>query len=124
MASRPHVSRRTFLKGAATLAAFGVPAANVLGANETLHIGCRSEEHTSELQSLRHLVCRLLLEKKKTHNNIATHPRTREYLPNLRHMIQLFKHDDKVIVYHFLPPVRRDTRLCIYTASKSTRATH
>src|SRR5205814_3034197 len=28
----------------------------------------RSEEHTSELQSLRHLVCRLLLEKKK---NIA-----------------------------------------------------
>src|ERR1035438_10820779 len=26
----------------------------------------RSEEHTSELQSLRHLVCRLLLQKKKT----------------------------------------------------------
>src|SRR5258705_8854936 len=31
----------------------------------------RSEEHTSELQSLRHLVCRLLLEKKKNHLNIA-----------------------------------------------------
>src|SRR5438045_7556862 len=30
----------------------------------------RSEEHTSELQSLRHLVCRLLLEKKK--NNTRT----------------------------------------------------
>src|SRR5687767_15378902 len=28
----------------------------------------RSEEHTSELQSLAYLVCRLLLEKKKTHN--------------------------------------------------------
>src|SRR5262245_64748314 len=28
----------------------------------------RSEEHTSELQSLRHLVCRLLLEKKKENN--------------------------------------------------------
>src|ERR1039458_5408523 len=27
----------------------------------------RSEEHTSELQSLRHLVCRLLLEKKNFH---------------------------------------------------------
>src|SRR5690554_5644387 len=27
---------------------------------------CRSEEHTSELQSRPHLVCRLLLEKKKT----------------------------------------------------------
>src|SRR5205814_7506467 len=30
----------------------------------------RSEEHTSELQSLRHLVCRLLLEKKKNINEI------------------------------------------------------
>src|SRR5437899_7681281 len=29
----------------------------------------RSEEHTSELQSLRHLVCRLLLEKKKEQYN-------------------------------------------------------
>src|SRR5947199_9973754 len=29
----------------------------------------RSEEHTSELQSLRHLVCRLLLEKKKVSIN-------------------------------------------------------
>src|SRR5262245_64136473 len=29
------------------------------------HAAFRSEEHTSELQSLRHLVCRLLLEKKK-----------------------------------------------------------
>src|SRR3989442_11284649 len=28
----------------------------------------RSEEHTSELQSRPHLVCRLLLEKKKKHN--------------------------------------------------------
>src|SRR5436853_4835153 len=33
----------------------------------------RSEEHTSELQSLRHLVCRLLLEKKK---KIAEHNHT------------------------------------------------
>src|SRR2546423_9917279 len=29
-------------------------------------LGRRSEEHTSELQSLAYLVCRLLLEKKKT----------------------------------------------------------
>src|SRR2546422_7199240 len=35
----------------------------------------RSEEHTSELQSRLHLVCRLLLEKKKkTNNTIATDP--------------------------------------------------
>src|SRR5687767_15491776 len=31
--------------------------------------GRRSEEHTSELQSLAYLVCRLLLEKKKTTSN-------------------------------------------------------
>src|SRR5437870_11197272 len=31
----------------------------------------RSEEHTSELQSRGHLVCRLLLEKKKRHNVLA-----------------------------------------------------
>src|SRR5438552_1559218 len=30
---------------------------------------CRSEEHTSELQSPDHLVCRLLLEKKNKNNN-------------------------------------------------------
>src|SRR3712207_7754138 len=30
--------------------------------------GWRSEEHTSELQSRQYLVCRLLLEKKKTHH--------------------------------------------------------
>src|SRR5438045_6132629 len=32
----------------------------------------RSEEHTSELQSLRHLVCRLLLEKKKKKQDTNT----------------------------------------------------
>src|SRR5437899_12672100 len=37
----------------------------ILGQDEH---GIRSEEHTSELQSLRHLVCRLLLEKKKKGN--------------------------------------------------------
>src|ERR1035441_10835307 len=34
-----------------------------------LEEGSRSEEHTSELQSLRHLVCRLLLVKKHTCNS-------------------------------------------------------
>src|SRR5258705_7508508 len=34
----------------------------------------RSEEHTSELQSLRHLVCRLLLEKKKKKKEKSTRP--------------------------------------------------
>src|SRR2546425_3075513 len=35
--------------------------------------GVRSEEHTSELQSLAYLVCRLLLEKK---NTTSIHPKT------------------------------------------------
>src|SRR3712207_7183183 len=48
----------------------GVPvglAVHLLGAaDEFLDPGLRSEEHTSELQSRQYLVCRLLLEKKKT----------------------------------------------------------
>src|SRR2546425_8880256 len=39
----------------------------------------RSEEHTSELQSLAYLVCRLLLEKKK--HNINTYPAAPHYQP-------------------------------------------
>src|SRR5260370_29625926 len=42
--------------------AFGRPVEGTLG-----NVGRRSEEHTSELQSHLNLVCRLLLEKKKTH---------------------------------------------------------
>src|SRR5437870_9921254 len=38
----------------------------------------RSEEHTSELQSRGHLVCRLLLEKKKNNNKAQQH-----YTPNV-----------------------------------------
>src|SRR5215510_15583573 len=39
----------------------------------------RSEEHTSELQSRGHLVCRLLLEKKKTKTNHTTkHNKTKK----------------------------------------------
>src|SRR2546429_3456456 len=61
---------------------FRSPPASILGANDRVRFGligaggrgldifkhalrARSEEHTSELQSRLHLVCRLLLEKKK-----------------------------------------------------------
>src|SRR2546422_1709290 len=40
--------------------------------------GSRSEEHTSELQSRLHLVCRLLLEKKKKKNTIYTKRKQRQ----------------------------------------------
>src|SRR2546421_4858565 len=48
----------------------------------------RSEEHTSELQSRSDLVCRLLLEKKKTHYS-APHPnQARHYRDRIRHLKQ------------------------------------
>src|SRR5438045_7367244 len=40
-----------------------------IGPSNRTNAGTRSEEHTSELQSLRHLVCRLLLEKKNSKIN-------------------------------------------------------
>src|SRR6476659_10333976 len=42
----------------------------------------RSEEHTSELQSLRHLVCRLLLEKKKNNKKKHIHPKKKNKQKN------------------------------------------
>src|SRR5438477_3108211 len=45
-----------------------------------LFTAIRSEEHTSELQSHVNLVCRLLLEKKKT--NIITNPTIQKYPSN------------------------------------------
>src|SRR5205823_7278792 len=43
------------------------------------HIILRSEEHTSELQSLAYLVCRLLLEKKKKNNQRRSQKTTSIY---------------------------------------------
>src|SRR5882724_5032022 len=47
---------------------------------------CRSEEHTSELQSLRHLVCRLLLEKKKRFCRIVIFNFRYDFIYHLRHV--------------------------------------
>src|SRR5258708_24123691 len=44
------------------------------GGRRALDRAIRSEEHTSELQSPDHLVCRLLLEKKKKHTTLAPAP--------------------------------------------------
>src|SRR2546429_6687564 len=57
-------------------------SASILASRSSSRLrGCanlRSEEHTSELQSRLHLVCRLLLEKKKqhTHTRHTTYPLT------------------------------------------------
>src|SRR5437660_8215596 len=50
---------------------------------ETLNFGVRSEEHTSELQSRGHLVCRLLLEKKNS-DLLRTNAFWRSRLTSLR----------------------------------------
>src|SRR2546422_314299 len=49
---------------------FGVVVGNLCSRPD----GARSEEHTSELQSRLHLVCRLLLEKKKSRSANNTPP--------------------------------------------------
>src|SRR5258706_9504142 len=48
------------------------PAASVRQSGEKAAAWLRSEEHTSELQSLTNLVCRLLLEKKKIPNSFKS----------------------------------------------------
>src|SRR3712207_7133750 len=49
-----------------------LPALRDPAASEMAPSRCRSEEHTSELQSRQYLVCRLLLEKKKKLLKILT----------------------------------------------------
>src|SRR2546423_11759503 len=53
------------------------------GHDVVLRRAARSEEHTSELQSLAYLVCRLLLEKKKNVITVQRSPSERAY-PALR----------------------------------------
>src|SRR2546422_3119833 len=52
-----------------------------VGGLDRLRVFLRSEEHTSELQSRLHLVCRLLLEKKKTRSCMRTPSLNSPYKP-------------------------------------------
>src|SRR2546429_5967516 len=49
-------------------------ASQINGCSYCIDMHTRSEEHTSELQSRLHIVCRLLLEKKKTHQDVLLNP--------------------------------------------------
>src|SRR5262245_64883466 len=71
-------ARRQVRVPARRLSACAYPSCGLTDRVRGAHIFAlmRSEEHTSELQSLRHLVCRLLLEKKKkkkNHSKITPH---------------------------------------------------
>src|SRR5205809_4838507 len=63
--------------GQGALNCSSISAFSVVRSSRTLYVSrapaphARSEEHTSELQSRLHLVCRLLLEKKKTYRWIG-----------------------------------------------------
>src|SRR5205814_9220920 len=69
LARAPFPSRTTPRKSRCAKSEVAAPSSTTSYSFSILKRGCvsrcRSEEHTSELQSLRHLVCRLLLEKKK-----------------------------------------------------------
>src|SRR5690349_22433579 len=62
---RPTLFPYTTLFRSTTVLRLGWPAASRSAGSEYTTSTSRSEEHTSELQSRRDLVCRLLLEKKK-----------------------------------------------------------
>src|SRR5690625_5753021 len=62
------------LEEVGTEVVFGIPGGAILPVYDPL----RSEEHTSELQSRGHLVCRLLLEKKKRKREHTGGPSTRK----------------------------------------------
>src|SRR5438309_2421548 len=64
-------SLRTCHSSAATPAP--LPAVRRMATHSSAQRSKRSEEHTSELQSQFHLVCRLLLEKKKKNIKYLTH---------------------------------------------------
>src|SRR5438445_10256866 len=64
-ASSPGAAGRCPVSEASCHAAPGGPEPPAAGPAQVGDAWCRSEEHTSELQSRQYLVCRLLLEKKK-----------------------------------------------------------
>src|SRR5438093_7753667 len=63
---------RSKASGSSTMASPGTA-----GSRRIRSISTRSEEHTSELQSLTNLVCRLLLEKKKNNTDRESQLRIR-----------------------------------------------
>src|SRR5205823_13853136 len=78
--SRDREIRETFIalptfidESKKTLRRLQAYAANTNPLVTQLHPWARSEEHTSELQSLAYLVCRLLLEKKKPNKHTSAH---------------------------------------------------
>src|SRR5690349_23970028 len=67
------------------------PVAELILGSDTNFYGTRSEEHTSELQSRRELVCRLLLEKKKI-DKLVDLPDPAHLQPYLLRLLDQIRH--------------------------------
>src|SRR5438874_4592707 len=72
--------RQVLMKLVVRLLTEGLQVRILPGEPVTLSLSSRSEEHTSELQSRRDLVCRLLLEKKKRISNKRALPHTGNHI--------------------------------------------
>src|SRR6266436_1409043 len=78
--------------------------------------GCRSEEHTSELQSRLHLVCRLLLEKKKAPPRSATGGPNAPHRPSPRATCSVDFVRRNYFFYCSEPPTRKIYTLSLHDA--------
>src|SRR3989475_5378797 len=82
---------------------------------------CRSEEHTSELQSQSNLVCRLLLEKKKKNKKpkstrlIKSHSQTSYTVISMR---------TKNSTSNCLCPLNLTLPTCLYDVKRNTKRYH
>src|SRR5438093_9165682 len=109
-ASRHIVSARSIIVAISLRASWrGFPICRVMS---------RSEEHTSELQSLTNLVCRLLLEKKKQQRNPTTKQNTD--ITNQTHHTQSRHNSHSVIV---LPTCSTRIPTTTHTTPKTIRIT-
>src|ERR1041384_8438573 len=61
------------------------PSGRLTARHRCTHRGLRSEEHTSDLQSLAYLVCRLLLEKNRRTRDLISHRTPSDRLSLLAH---------------------------------------
>src|SRR5437763_13211385 len=77
LATTPAVNRRACPKRSPAMPPASVSAPIGTWYRTMMSVRDRSEEHTSELQSPMYLVCRLLLEKKKTKDKTAQTKETR-----------------------------------------------
>src|SRR2546425_8096749 len=65
---------------------FAFPLRCIAGSTRSRYQAPRSEEHTSELQSLAYLVCRLLLEKKKKETADDSEADAEQRVPRARYL--------------------------------------